>query len=347
MYPSKEYPFYGIFVKNFEKQLKNENIEFIKAVIKGRGKSKLDKLKKYINFFIYVYKTINENDYDLIYVHYAEHSLIPLVFLKYFIKKPLIINAHGDDILYPSFISSFVFNTIKHSDMIVVPSNYFKEIAEMKYKHKNVFVSPSGGIDTNLFKQLQVKEKQDIFTIGFISRIDEGKGWDILLKAVHLLKQKKFKFKVLMIGSGSQNELMLQNIKELHLVGLVDYLGAKPHNELPYYFNQMDVFVFPTTRDAESLGLVGLEAMACGVPVVGSNIGGLPSYISNKKNGLLFEAGNVNDLLSKLEYFLSLDKETFDDYKIQAFNTAKNYDSKLVAKELADRLKEIVQCVEL
>jgi len=83
MYPSKDHPFYGIFVKNFENQLIAEGFEFEKAVIKGRGKTKIEKLKKYFKFFIDVFRALKGDNYDLIYVHYAEHSLIPLVFLNF------------------------------------------------------------------------------------------------------------------------------------------------------------------------------------------------------------------------------------------------------------------------
>lgn len=345
MYPSQEHPFYGIFVQNFEKQLIDENIEFTKAVIEGRGKSKLEKLKKYIKFFIDVHKAIKENDYDVIYVHYVGHSLLPFLFVKKALNKPLVINAHGSDIFSNSkiglFIQKLVAHIIQKANLIVVPSDYFKDIVGQKYQHKNVFVSPSGGIDTTLFKPLPTKEKREIFTIGFVSRIDEGKGWDVLLKAVKILKDKNLAFKVFMIGFGEQQKALLQLIKELELESCVTYLGAKPHDELPSYFNQMDIFVF-TTRLAESLGLVGLEAMACGVPVVGSNIGGLPSYINDGVNGKLFEPVNVEELVSALEYFMVLDKGQFDMYKNQALMTAKKYDSKIVAKELSDKLNELL-----
>jgi len=117
-----------------------------------------------------------------------------------------------------------------------------------------------------------VVERNKLFTIGFVSRIDEGKGWDILLEAVYLLKQKNLTFKVLMVGSGAQDNAMLKKIEELQLGDIIEYVGAKPHNELPYYFNKMDIFVFPTTRFAESLGLIRLEAMACDIPIFGLDI---------------------------------------------------------------------------
>jgi len=345
MYPSKDHPFYGIFVKNFENQLKSEGFEFEKVVIKGRGRTKIEKLKKYFRFFIDVFRALREDKYDLIYVHYVGHSLLPFLIFKRNLSKPFVVNAHGSDIFSTSkigyLIQKMITPIIKETDMVVVPSNYFKKIIEEKFSidRNSIFVSPSGGVNTNLFKPMVV-ERSKLFTVGFVSRIDKRKGWDTLLEAVNLLKQKKLIFKVLIVGSGAQKNNMLQKIRKLELDDIIEYVGAKPHNELPYYFNKMDILAF-TTRLEESLGLVGLEAMACGIPVVGSNIGGLPSYIIDNVNGKLFEPGNSKELANHIEFFMKMNKIEFSKYKTKALETAKKYDSKIVARQLAEKLKEI------
>jgi glycosyltransferase involved in cell wall biosynthesis len=339
MYPSKYTPFFGTFVKNFKEQLENEDIKFELAVISGKGISKFDKIKKYFKFFRDVISSIKNDDYDLIYVHYISHSLLPLLLVKSFIKKPLVLNAHGSDVFVNNrvgdYIQKIVTPLIKKANMIVVPSEYFKDVVHDKFmiNKENIFVSPSGGIDTKLFKPKDtIKE---IFTIGYVSRIDKSKGWDTLLDAINLLKEKNLVFRVLIIGSGAEEKLLLQKIEELKLEDTVEFVGAKSHNDLVNYFNKMNIFAF-TTKLFESLGLVGLEAMACGVPVVGSNIGGLPSYIKDGVNGKLFEAGNVEKLLESIEYFINLDDDTFSSYKDESLLTAKKYDSTKVGNQLAN-----------
>ena len=342
MYPSKESPYFGIFVKNFKNQLELKEVTFTLAVVKGRGASKVEKIQKYFKFFVDVIRKIKKNDYDAIYVHYISHSLIPLLFVKSCIKKPLILNAHGSDVLVNNkigeYVQKLVTPIIKKANLIVVPSEYFKDIVNDRFmiKQKKIFISPSGGINTQLFKPKGIKK--DIFTIGYVSRIDKGKGWDTLLEAINLLNTNGLVFRVLIIGSGAEEKLLLQNIEELKLENIVEYVGPRPHNELVSYFNQMNIFVF-TTRLAESLGLVGLEAMACGVPVVGSNIGGLPSYIKDGVNGKLFEAGNYDKLSNYLEYFMSLDSSKLMKYQINALETAKLYDSEKVTSELLNMIK--------
>lgn len=344
MYPSAECPSYGVFVKTFEEQLIDEGCEFRKAIIIGRGKSKLDKLKKYFLFFLYVFKAIRKDDFDLIYVHYMSHSLLPLLLVQKYIKKPLVINAHGSDVLYTSkigkLIQKLVTNIIKKANLIVVPSSYFEDIVTKKFDlpKDKIFISPSGGIDTKIFKPLEISRDNNLLTIGYISRIDQGKGWDILLNAVsEILNKNDIEFKVLMIGDGSQKDLLFKKISELNLQDYIEYLGPKPHNELAGYYNQFDIFIFPTMLP-ESLGLVGLEAISCGVPVIASKIGGLQDYIINGQNGYFFTPGNAEELEDKILLFTN-NRENFSNIK----ESVLKYDSKIVAKNMVSKLNEVTK----
>lgn len=344
MYPTKSQPSYGIFVKNFEDHLLPEGFNFHKVVISGRGQNSVEKLKKYLKFFIDTISALRNEHFELIYVHYIGHSLLPILILQKYIKKPLVINAHGSDVFIASKIGSIiqklVLPVIKKSDMLVVPSSYFADVVRKKFDLENgrIFVSPSAGINVSLFKSFEPANNSQVFTIGYVSRIDEGKGWDTLLDSVRLLVAKNIgNIKVLMIGGGSQKDLLVKKIDEMHLKNYIDYLGPMPHNELVTYYNKMDLFVFPT-RLVESLGLVGLEAMASGVPVIGSNIGGLKGYIKSGNNGDFFEPGNSKDLTKKIQKFMEFDEKKMRVYKINAIETAKVYDSKIVAQKLADKL---------
>lgn len=111
--------------------------------------------------------------------------------------------------------------------------------------------------------------------------------------------------RVLFVGYGGQTELLNKKIKEFNLSDCCCYLGPKTHQELNELYNQSDVMIFPTML-YESLGLVGIEAMACGCPVIGSNIGCLPEYIKDGITGFLFESGNSHELAERITYFINL-----------------------------------------
>ncbi len=351
MYPSELDPSFGTFVQNFNNQMKIEGLNCQLAVIKGREGGVKAKLKKYYRFFKDVVTQIKGENYDIIYVHYAGHSLLPLLLVTKNLPKPLIINMHGGDVFTISklavVIQKLVAPIVKRADLIVVPSQYFKHAAIEKFAlvPEKVFVSPSGGVDTEKFKPKLVEQSPldspPVFTVGYVSRIDEGKGWDVFLAAMAHLQNRGLKLRALMVGGGKQQRELLQEVKQRGLQAIVDYKGPLSHVELPNYFNQFDVFVFPT-KLAESLGLVGLEAMACGVPVVGSNIAGLKGYIEAGVNGELFTPGDAVSLAGQVEKFITMDKAQRQSYKDNALATAATYSAPLVRQELANKIKEFI-----
>ena len=198
---------------------------------------------------------------------------------------------------------------LRDSLAIVVPSDYFKEVLlkEMPFlKNKKVIISPSGGVEGSFFSNNYSENK--IPVIGYVSRIDEGKGWDVLVESLSILRKMGLEFKAFFYGRGKQEEQLRSQISQLGLVDTTFLEGAKSHEELVAIYKTFDVFVFPTVRRAESLGLVGLEAMASSVPVIGSRIGGLNTYINDNINGFLFSAGDSKALAEKIKHYFCLMK---------------------------------------
>jgi len=348
MYPSLNQPSYGIFVKNFEKSFKNNEIVFsAKSVIKGRGKNFFHKGLKQLKLYISIIYNGLVKDYDAIYVHYITHPAIPILILRLFKKRKLIINVHGSDVFHLNkfviFLNKFAINLMSQADLIVTPSIYFKNVLIDKYKFPAdlIFPSASGGVNMNLFKKKKNEHSID-FVIGYVSRIDKDKGWDTLLLALKdLIDNKVFNFKAIFVGGGAEVDQFQKKIVELELYNYIEYKGSLPQNELPAIINEMDIFVFPT-RLAESLGLVGLEAMACGVPVIGANIGGLKDYIIDKYNGMFFEAGNYEDLAQKIILFdrmMGLKKQKLSENSLK---TAQEYEQNIVTKQLIEKIYSII-----
>lgn len=345
MYPSDQNPTYGIFIKNFETQMKKEGFSIDKCVIKGRGKNILEKMKKYMAFFQQTLHSIHRKDYDLIYVHYMNHSLLPLLWVNTF-NRPLVLNAHGSDVSPQSTIGKlfqrFTIPVIRKADRIVVPSEYFKSVVEKKFSlnEEKIFVSPSGGVNTKLFSHKMYTPGAKM-TIGYISRIDKNKGWHTFLLALKLLKEKTtYDFDSIIIGDGPEMELLKTSIERYDLSQNILILGAIEHNVLPIHYHKIDLFIFPTL--SESLGLVGLEALSCGIPVLGSDIPALREYIYPNTNGDLFEAGNPEDLFVKIENFINLDVEKKKKLSTEARKTALKYDADIVAHSLSTYLTQLI-----
>ncbi|MGI9064971.1 MAG: glycosyltransferase family 4 protein [Pyrinomonadaceae bacterium] len=141
-------------------------------------------------------------------------------------------------------------------------------------------------------------------TIGFIGRMSPGKGLPVLADA--LVKLKNEDWQVLLIGDGSEREQFERRLADHDLLDRAQFTGAISYNLVSRYFDQMDVLVIPTQttkRVREQFGRVIVEAMASGVPVIGSTCGAIPEVIGDA--GLVFKEGDADALASALRQTLS------------------------------------------
>lgn len=346
LYPSSQVPFYGSFVKNFVDDLiaynGQENTSY--CVLRGRSFNIITKLYRYIIFYIKIFYYLLIHNYDYIYIHLITHASIPIRIVSYFKKLNLIFNIHGEDLLVQSKLAAIFLEITKpllrKAKLIVVPSFYFKNkaIKLLPFLNENqIFVSPSSGIKDSFYHFPTTKTRNNI--IGYVSRVDRGKGWDVLLNAIKILSNNNITPTVKIIGGGAEVNDMLQLITEFELTN-VDYIGPVQYNKLPDYYKQFDLFVFPTKLE-ESLGLVGLEAMASGVPVIASKLGGIQDYLTDNVNGLYFEAGNEKDLSQKILSLLGKKDNEYQKMCQCAYNTSLKYRSSIVNKELFDYISQI------
>lgn len=359
MYPSIEQPGYGVFVKVIKENLEEYADLSTQALIKGRGKNIVEKILKYIKFYTDILKKGFINDYDIIYTHYGTHSAIPLLILMFFVKKPLVINIHGFDLFVGNskeaaesknahgFLYPFFKKLSKKASLLIVPSNFYKEVIrkEFNLNDDKVFVSPSGGIDLSLFKindnlsELfeNYKIPENKVVISFVSRIIETKGWKILLKSLQEIKKRNIDFACLIVGNGPDDTHLMNMVEELEIEDNIMIFPFMDKQKLVEIYNCSDMLVFPTF--SESLGLVALEAMACGTPVIGSNIPPLNEYINDGKNGLLFRVNDYIDLSEKIIYYSKLTNEEKKRYINNCIKTASLYDAEKIGFGLYNRLK--------
>ncbi len=345
LYPSNEYPYYGTFVKQFEESITEHGGDIKVKVVLTKQPYLIKKIANYCVFFIKAIVGVFRGKYDLIYVHYANHSLLPLYFVLPFLKRPLVINAHGSDIFHESKYSKFVWffakRVIVKANLIVVPSSYFMDVIErgLNVSRNKIFISPSGGINFDKFKFSLKANKDNLLKIGYLGRIDIGKGYDTLLNAFSRLSNRSvIQHKLLVAGGGKEIDQFRALIKKNNISNSVDYKGFLSHDEVNDFLNSIDVLVFPSRRKGESLGLVPIEALACGKPVIAFNNGAVKDFILDCRNGFIYKKDDPDYLANKLEEFANLSMEQRKQMSIFAHETAKKYDSKYVGKVLYERL---------
>ncbi len=347
MYPSKADKLYGVFVRNMYLAAREQGVVFPhKALIRGRAHSPFGKIKKYVAHYLRILAFFFKKDYDIFYVHYFSMHTPLLWLLLPFKKQVWVVNVHGTDILidlveHPK-LNYLAKKVLKKVDLLVVPSRYFQQKILEYYPFfpaDKIFISPSGGLDlSNFYPHFNVP-KNTTMMLGFVSRFDESKGWKTFIEALQILQQWKIPFRAMIIGKGPDEEEVKRSIRRYGLMDDVEFIGFVKQTELREYYNRMDVYIFPTYR--ESLGLTGLEALACGIPIIGSKIPALETFLKNGKNGFFFEPRNPKDLAVKINAFKSLSQEDKKELQRNARKTAKSYEKSLVSQNLTAKLKTL------
>lgn len=159
------------------------------------------------------------------------------------------------------------------------------------------------GVDTRVFRpELPSSERHNLQKLRIISvrHLHHKYGLDILIEALRrLIKQHpEAKIELHIGGDGPQEGRLERQIRDGGVEHCVKLLGRIPPEQLPQLLSQYDVFVAPSRE--ESFGVAILEASACGLPVVGSEVGGIPEVIVHEKTGLLFPAEDAPALMQAL-----------------------------------------------
>ena len=200
------------------------------------------------------------------------------------------------------------------------------------------------GGETNLEITNVRNEKQDrVRRIGFASLIVEGKGWKVLLNALSELQSRNdFPLELEMAGNGPDMNALKREVATLQNEWpnvKVNIHGNLPEPELGDLYRSVDVFVFPTLFQ-ESLGLVGVESLGSGTPVIASNIGGISDYLEDGVNGFLVPPGDAKALASAIERFFELSEEELVTFREAALCKSKNYEKCAVANRLNEILRQ-------
>jgi glycosyltransferase involved in cell wall biosynthesis len=184
----------------------------------------------------------------------------------------------------------------------VVGNTGAKAILEAHRFPRAVTVLPQLGVDPSSFHPA-AGIQQTGTVIGYVGRLVQQKGLFVLLRAVALLPSN---VRLMVVGNGPLTGGLLERARTLGLDGRLDLHQGVAHNEVPSYLRQMSVLVLPsltTLTWKEQFGHVLIEAMASGVPVVGSDSGAIPEVIGDA--GIVVQEGNPEALAAALERLMS------------------------------------------
>jgi L-malate glycosyltransferase len=243
---------------------------------------------------------------DLLHVHYAVPHAVCAVLAKQMVGEHLkiVTTLHGTDITvlgYDPSLSEIIKFGIEQSDIVTAVSNALVqqtyELLDVNKEIETVY----NFVDERVYRKKDVyylKEQYGIRpeekVVIHVSNFRHVKRVPDIVKAFDLIQQE-IPAKLLLVGDGPEMTVVCRLVKELDLKGKVLFLGKQENLEELYSISDVKLLL----SEKESFGLVLLEAMACGVPCVGTKIGGIPEVIEDGKTGYLCELGAVEEAAEK------------------------------------------------
>ncbi len=250
--------------------------------------------------------------FDLIHAHFAWSSGYAGMKVKERYRKPLVVTGHGYDIYDLPFRDDVwkqnITEVLNSADELITVSSYNKKMIknlEIK-KEPNLFLN---GFSKDLFGRVNKQEmrtklnlpknKQIMLTVGNLEKI---KGYDILVEALKIVKEKQKDFLCIHIGAGTQEKKIKDLLKRYGLEKNFKLLGRMPHNELKDWYGSCDFFVSSSLFEGNPT--VMFEALGCGKAFIGTKVGGIPDVIVSDDYGKLAEPGNFSELAKSILWAL-------------------------------------------
>jgi glycosyltransferase involved in cell wall biosynthesis len=308
-------------------------------------KSFLAKIQLPFLFLSEFFSVVSKRKFGIIHAHWILPQGLVAVLAKKFSGAKVLITVHAGDIfpLRNKLLRVISAWTLRNADMVTVNSVATGD-AVQKLTDVNMRIIPMG-VDLKLFSGKspdRIRKRYGIASklVVFVGRLAEKKGATYLISAVSLLRKSFPDCKLLIVGDGPERKRLEMQVLAQGLKDSVIFAGSVPKESLPYFFAAADVFVLPSivdrSGDTEGLGVVLLEAIASGVPVVASNVGGVPDIVHDRKTGLLVPEKNPEAIANAvLELFKSpWEAKSLSKEALQ--HVSKNYSWDVVASRFAE-----------
>jgi len=292
---------------------KFERISNINVYRVGFGLGFLDKLCLPIAGYLKAKQLNQKNNYRIIWSVMASQAGVAAAFFKIFHsqKKLLLTLQEGDEeehlkryvfglgFLYKFLIKPWHLLPFRKADAITAISSDLKKRALENGVKVPVKIIPNA-VDLEIFRPKEKAAVSDKKIILTVSRLVKKNGIDDLIKAGQYLD---FDFKILIAGAGPDESKLKKLAKKMNLENKVEFLGQIEYRDLPDYYHSADVFVRPSL--SEGLGNVFLEALACGTPIVGTPVGGIPDFLIDRETGLFCQVRNPKSIAQKIKEILA------------------------------------------
>jgi len=238
-------------------------------------------------------------DSDILHFHLP----CPTAMISYFLAKPkgkVVVTYHSDIVrqkwatgIYNPLINKFLSST----DSIIATSPSYLNSSQILNKFKNKCKIIPLGINISNFKEGKANEP----TILFVGKLRYYKGLEYLIKAMQNINAK-----LNIVGTGNEYSKLKKLTEKLNLNNKIFFLGNIPESELPQYYSSCSIFVLPSIYRSEAFGIVQLEAMASGKPVISTELGTGVTWINqNGKTGIVVQPKDATALTNAINKLLN------------------------------------------
>lgn len=298
---------------------------------------------------------ILNNNLDVLHVHYAIPHASAAYFARQILKKqgrdiPFITTLHGTDITLVGkdhTYSPVVTFSINESDAITAVSKNLKEETyrsfpiekEIEVITNFVDMKRFRHSDKNHFKKMLAPNGERI--LAHVSNFRKVKRVEDVIRVFEKV-HAQMPCKLLMIGDGPERPAAEELCRSLQICNDIRFLGKQ--DQMDEILSITDLFILPSQY--ESFGLSALEAMACGVPAISTNAGGLPEINIHGVTGFLSEVGDINDMAKNALYIIG-DDNRLGEFKEQALAHARTFDKDHIVPLYEQLYKQVVESYRL
>lgn len=248
---------------------------------------------------------LKNNQYDLLHYFFGLPTGLLSLYSHGFKRKPFILSLRGSDVpgydttslklrLLHGLLKPVTVRIWKSAERLVTVSHGLREMALQTLPGHPIRVIYNG-IDTDIFKPApHINDTSNgHLRLLCVSRLIDRKGLDYLFQALAEMNDPRIRLDI--VGTGGSEQRLKANIRELGLENQVQFCGYKTAMEVAEHYRQADIFILPSL--SESQGMVLLEAMSSGLPIIASHVGGIPEVVTNEENGLLIPPAKVNAIV--------------------------------------------------
>jgi colanic acid/amylovoran biosynthesis glycosyltransferase len=241
-----------------------------------------------------------------LHVHFAHTPTQIAMYACSIVNIPFTFVGHANDIFQRPLL---LITKAQRAKKFITISEYNRDTLISLGIPKEQLAVVRCGVSFKVRLRHEAWTKNSTLNIGSIGRLIEKKGFDVLIKAVALLKRKKISVRLTIAGDGPLKQDLIELCNDLSVADCVNLIGDIPHSKVASWMSSLDMFVLACRKDRngdmDGIPVVLMEAMAIGIPVISTKLSGIPELVIHGQTGLLVAANDIHDLAEKIETLMN------------------------------------------